>query len=78
MCARTGWARIAIADTGVGIAPDVLPHIFDALYSTKRGAGMGIGLALTREIIAGLRGKISVESTPGAGTMFIVELPPAP
>ena len=73
-----GWARIAIADTGSGIAADVLPRIFDALYSTKRGAGMGIGLAVTKEIVEALGGTIAVESTLGVGTMFIVELPPAP
>lgn len=73
-----GWARIAIADTGAGIAPDVLPHIFEPLYSTKRGAGMGIGLAIVREIVEGLGGRISVESEPGRGALFILELPAAP
>jgi len=75
---EAGWARVAIADTGAGITPEVLPHIFDALYSTKRGAGMGIGLAIVREIVEGLGGRISVESAPGRGTLFILELPPEP
>lgn len=73
-----GWARVAIADTGTGISADVLPHIFDALYSTKRGAGMGIGLAVVREIIEGIGGRIAVQSTRGLGTIFIIGLPPAP
>lgn len=73
----SGWARIAVADTGAGIHPEVLPLIFEPLYSTKRGAGTGIGLAMTREIIRGLRGKISVESQIGGGSLFIIELPPA-
>jgi signal transduction histidine kinase len=72
-----GWAQVAIADTGSGIAADVLPHIFEPLFSTKRGAGMGIGLAIVREVIEGLGGRISVESEPGRGTLFIIELPPA-
>jgi two-component system, NtrC family, sensor kinase len=72
-----GWARVAIADSGTGIYPEDVPHIFEPLYSTKRGAGLGIGLAAVREIIKGLGGRISVESVPGSGSLFIVELPPA-
>jgi signal transduction histidine kinase len=72
-----GWVRIAIADSGTGIAAEDVAHIFEPFYSTKRGAGMGIGLAAVREIITGLGGRISVESAPGSGALFIVELPPA-
>jgi signal transduction histidine kinase len=72
-----GWARVAIADTGEGIAADVLPRIFEPRFSTKRGAGMGIGLAVVREIVDGLGGRISVESEPGFGTLFVIELPAA-
>jgi signal transduction histidine kinase len=72
-----GWARVAIADSGSGISADELLHVFQPLYSTKRGHGMGLGLAIVREIIYGLGGKISVESHPGGGTLFIIELPPA-
>jgi signal transduction histidine kinase len=72
-----GWARVAIADTGSGISADVLPHIFEPLFSTKRGAGMGIGLAIVREIVQDIGGGITVESQRGRGTLFIIELPPA-
>lgn len=75
---EAGWARIAIADSGGGIAEDVRPRIFEPLFSTKRGAGMGIGLAVVREIVEGLGGTITVESEPGQGTLFVIELPPAP
>jgi signal transduction histidine kinase len=75
---EAGWARVVIADTGAGISAEALPRIFEPLYSTKRGAGMGIGLAIVREIIQGIGGQISVESEPGIGTLFLIELPPAP
>ena len=75
---EAGWARVAIADTGSGITADVLPHIFEPLFSTKRGAGMGIGLAVVREVVEELGGRVSVDSEPSRGTLFIVELPPAP
>ena len=71
-----GWARVAVADSGTGIYPEDVPHIFEPLYSTKRGT-LGVGLAAVREIIKGLGGRISVESVPGSGSLFIVELPPA-
>lgn len=72
-----GWARIAIADTGVGISAEMLPHVFEAQVSTKRGAGMGLGLAIVREIVSDLGGYIHVESYLGGGTLFVIELPPA-
>ena len=73
----TGWARIAIADTGAGIAEEDVGRIFEPLYSTKRGAGMGIGLSIVREIIEGIRGRITITSELGFGTLFIIDLPPA-
>lgn len=73
-----GWARIAITDTGAGIDASVLPFIFNPLYSTKRGAGMGIGLAIAQQVINEIGGRISVESSPGLGSLFIVEIPPSP
>lgn len=72
-----GWARVAIADSGGGIAEDVRPHIFEPMFSTKRGQGLGVGLAAVREIVEGLGGTITVESEAGQGSLFIVELPPA-
>jgi signal transduction histidine kinase len=63
-----------VADTGVGIPPSQIPHLFEAFYTTKKG-GTGLGLAMTRRIIEEHGGHISVWSEPGHGTNFRVELP---
>ena len=68
--------KISISDTGCGIPPDVLKKIFDPFYTTKPvGKGTGLGLSLSYTIIAKHHGSIDVESTPGAGTTFVVTLP---
>lgn len=73
-----GWARIELEDSGHGIPEDLLPRIFDPFFSTKRGAGAGIGLAIVRDTIQSLGGRLSVQSEVGRGTTFRIELPPAP
>ncbi|WP_373551451.1 two-component regulator propeller domain-containing protein [Haliscomenobacter sp.] len=75
-----GAVEIKLRDTGIGIAEDQLPHIFDRFYqvddSATRGAeGTGIGLALVREMVKHLQGTLVVESEPGMGTVFTVQLP---
>ncbi len=73
-----GPVHITVEDHGAGIAPDVLPHIFEPFYSTKRsGAGTGLGLAICDRIVRAAGGSISVESTPGKGTRFDVVIPRA-
>ncbi len=74
---------IEIKDTGTGIPREHLNRIFDRFYqvddsSTRKGAGTGIGLALARELIQLMQGEISVESTPGTGTVFRIILPYTP
>jgi signal transduction histidine kinase/ActR/RegA family two-component response regulator len=66
--------RISIRDYGCGIPPDVLRQIFDPYFTTKAG-GSGLGLATAYAIVGKHGGRISVESTPGAGTVFTVDLP---
>jgi signal transduction histidine kinase len=76
-------ARIEVADTGVGIAPEELPRIFERFYrgtraSEARGSGSGLGLAIVRSIVDMHGGSVSVESRLGAGSTFTVALPRSP
>ncbi|MGE0043070.1 MAG: PAS domain-containing sensor histidine kinase, partial [Vicinamibacterales bacterium] len=71
---RDGRLEIRIEDTGVGIPPENLARIFD-LYFTTRERGTGIGLSLVFRTVQLHNGDIDVESTPGAGTSFVLRLP---
>lgn len=69
-------AHIEITDSGVGIAPDVLPHVFEPFSTTKRrGEGSGLGLAISKRIIEELGGRISIHSELGHGCRVRIELP---
>ncbi|MEM1093420.1 MAG: ATP-binding protein [Bacteroidota bacterium] len=73
-------ARLVIEDTGIGIAVEHLPHLFDRFYQveqakTRSHEGSGIGLALVKELVDLLGGEIEVESTVGVGTRFRISLP---
>ncbi len=72
--ARAG-VELTVTDTGVGIRPADLPHIFDPFFSTKRSGGAGLGLSICRDLVEAHKGTIAVESEPGAGTRFTVWLP---
>src|ERR1022692_4229408 len=68
--------RIQVRDDGAGIAPDVLPQIFEPFLTTKEsGHGVGLGLAISRGIVERHNGRIEVESELGRGTTFTVTLP---
>ncbi len=66
--------ELAIADTGPGIPPEVLPRIFEPLFSTK-SFGTGLGLPTVKQIVEQHGGTIAIESKPGKGTRVIVRLP---
>jgi signal transduction histidine kinase len=68
---------LEVADTGAGMAPDVIQRIFDPFFTTKRREGTGLGLSISQMLVAQQGGRISVESEPGKGTTFTVWLPEA-
>jgi signal transduction histidine kinase len=65
---------ISISDTGQGIPRQALEHVFEPKFTTKRG-GLGIGLAVSKKIVEGHRGSITVSSAEGRGTTFVIRLP---
>ncbi len=67
--------EITVKDSGRGISPEFLPHIFDPFFSTKGDAGTGLGLSVSYGIIKNHKGEIRVESKAGVGTTFTIELP---
>jgi signal transduction histidine kinase len=69
-----GGVRIAIRDSGPGIAPEALVKIYGMYFTTKNG-GTGIGLYVARSVVEAHGGSIQVDSQPGAGTCFTVSLP---
>jgi signal transduction histidine kinase len=68
--------RVDVVDTGAGISPENLAHIFDLYFTTKK-KGSGIGLSMVYRIIQLHDGEVEVQSTPGAGTQFRIFLPQA-
>ena len=70
------YVRLVIVDTGKGIAPEVLPRIFDPYFTTKQSGG-GLGLATVYSIITKHQGHIEAQSRPGQGASFTLWLPAA-
>jgi signal transduction histidine kinase/DNA-binding response OmpR family regulator/ligand-binding sensor domain-containing protein len=71
---------LKVRDNGIGIPPEHQAHIFDRFYqvddsSTRSGEGTGIGLSLTKELVELMKGSIHLESEPGQGSTFMVQLP---
>jgi two-component system sensor histidine kinase BaeS len=79
-----GGVAITVTDTGEGIPPDDLPHVFDRFWRGDRarshagGAGSGLGLAIAKQLVEAHGGHIEAESEVGVGTTFRVLLPPGP
>ncbi len=85
LCARAteGSVRIDVADTGVGIAPDELPHVFERFWRAEKSrsrqtGGSGLGLSIVRKLAEAHGGTVTAHSAPGAGAVFRLTLPLLP
>ena len=72
--------HITVSDTGIGIAPEHLEHIFDEFFQLRnperdRAKGSGLGLTICKRLVEAMGGKLEVQSTPGQGSVFTVILP---
>jgi signal transduction histidine kinase len=67
--------QLCMSDTGAGIAPETLPHIFDRFYKSDHSRGTGLGLAIAKNLVNAHGGEISARSEPGQGTTFCFTLP---
>ncbi len=77
---EAGQLRVAVADTGCGIPPEHLPHVFDRFYRvdpsrSARSGRLGLGLALVKSIVALHGGSVDIASTPGHGTTVTLRIP---
>jgi two-component system, NtrC family, nitrogen regulation sensor histidine kinase NtrY len=69
-----GRVRIRVSDTGMGLTPEECERLFTPYYTTKQH-GTGLGLAIVQSVVSDHHGHITVESAPGHGTKFVIELP---
>jgi len=75
VAAQDDEVRISIRDSGPGISPEVLPHLFEPFYTTKAtGQGLGLGLAISLTIIQGFGGKLEADNPEDGGAQFVITL----
>lgn len=74
-----GGIELRVQDSGIGIPPEVMPHIYEPFFSTKpEGQGTGLGLSVVYGIVSRHGGRLDVQSAPGQGTTVTLYFPPAP
>jgi len=79
LCEQDNYVVVDVKDQGIGIGPEIIPHIFDRFYRIEKNtenlfSGIGLGLAITNQVIKQHNGRISVQSESGQGSTFSVRL----
>lgn len=74
---QNGGVRLTVTDTGTGLTPEECQRLFTPYYTTKQH-GTGLGLAIVQSVVSDHGGRITVESDPGRGTTFVIDLPAVP
>jgi signal transduction histidine kinase len=74
---HNGGVRLTVSDTGTGLTPEECQRLFTPYYTTKQH-GTGLGLAIVQSVVSDHGGRIAVESEPGRGTTFVIDLPAVP
>jgi C4-dicarboxylate-specific signal transduction histidine kinase len=72
-----GTGVLRVADTGPGMAPDTLPHVFEPFFTTREG-GLGLGLSLCETLAVGMGGQLRAQANVPRGAVFTLTLPLAP
>ena len=72
------YVRLRVRDTGIGMTPEVAARAFEPFFTTRGGAGTGLGLATVYGIVRDANGHVSIKTKPGEGTLFEVHLPASP
>ncbi len=70
-----GWCLLAVADSGGGIAAEMLPHLFEPFHTTKNSGHLGLGLVQSRDLLRLLGGRLEVDTVAGQGTTVTLTLP---
>jgi C4-dicarboxylate-specific signal transduction histidine kinase len=72
--ATQGMGVLSVADTGPGISPETLPHVFEPFFSTREG-GLGLGLSLCETLATGMGGQLRAQANAPRGAVFVLTLP---
>jgi two-component system C4-dicarboxylate transport sensor histidine kinase DctB len=75
----SGQVAVSVTDSGYGFTEEALQHLFEPFFTTKQpGDGLGLGLAISRDILRDFGGDLLAGPAPGGGARFVVLLPPLP